>query len=140
MLRALTRIQPRALPRTSLRAPVAARAFSTTLRARSDDHHGPPAPQLYGPGAKSEDKIPTDEEQATGLERYQLLGKMEGIDVFGLDALESGRLGTMKDPIKVPTIVRDFSRSWLDYHPHLLTVIPICLHLAPGIIGVADVS
>lgn len=107
MLRAFTRITPRALPRTSAFSR-SNRAFSTTPLARSDDHHGPPAPQLYGPGAKSEDKIPTDEEQATGIERYQLLGKMEGVDVFELGPLEAGRLGTMKDPIKVPTMVRTF--------------------------------
>ena len=105
MLRTITRLTPRALPRS---APVASRAFSLTARAASGEHHGPTAPQLYGPGAKSEDKIPTDEEQATGIERYQLLGKMEGVDVFDMGPLESGRLGTMKDPIKVPTMVRLF--------------------------------
>ncbi|CAL9728150.1 cytochrome c oxidase subunit 4, mitochondrial [Monosporozyma unispora] len=55
---------------------------------------------LIGPGAK-EGTIPTDLEQATGLERLELLGKLEGIDVFDTKPLDASRRGTMKDPIVV---------------------------------------
>jgi cytochrome c oxidase subunit 5b len=54
---------------------------------------------------KDKNNIPTDEEQATGLERFQLLGRMEGVDVFDMAPLDSSRLGTVADPIKVPTLV-----------------------------------
>jgi len=45
--------------------------------------------------------VPTDLEQATGLERLEILGKMEGVDIFDMKPLDSSRLGTFKDPIVV---------------------------------------
>ena len=45
--------------------------------------------------------IPTDIEQATGLERLEILGKMQGVDVFDMKPLDASRLGTIKDPIVV---------------------------------------
>lgn len=48
---------------------------------------------LLPPGAKS-GSIPTDIEQATGLERLELLGKMQGIDVWDMRPLDSSRKGT----------------------------------------------
>ncbi|CAK5262255.1 unnamed protein product [Mycena citricolor] len=72
------------------------RAFSTTLRAAS----GPKPPSIFGPGGKA-GEVPTDFEQATGLERFELLGEMEGIDVFDGAPLDSSRVGTKKDPILV---------------------------------------
>lgn len=45
--------------------------------------------------------VPTDLEQATGLERFEILGKMQGIDVFDMKPLPSDRLGTIKEPIMV---------------------------------------
>lgn len=45
--------------------------------------------------------VPTDVEQATGLERLEILGKMQGIDIFDMKPLPSDRLGTVKDPIMV---------------------------------------
>ncbi|KFH42586.1 Cytochrome c oxidase subunit-like protein [Hapsidospora chrysogenum ATCC 11550] len=53
---------------------------------------------LFGPGAEP-GTVPTDLEQATGLERLEILGKMEGVDVFDMRPLDSSRLGTMEDPI-----------------------------------------
>lgn len=53
---------------------------------------------LIGPGASS-NEIPTDLEQSTGLERLELLGKLEGIDVFDTKPLDDTRTGTLKDPI-----------------------------------------
>ncbi|KAL9621370.1 MAG: hypothetical protein Q9160_004130 [Pyrenula sp. 1 TL-2023] len=45
--------------------------------------------------------IPTDIEQATGLERLEILGKMQGVDIFDMRPLPSDRRGTFKDPIVV---------------------------------------
>jgi len=55
---------------------------------------------LLPPGATS-GTMPTDIEQATGLERLELLGKMEGIDIFDMRPLDASRLGTLEDPIIV---------------------------------------
>lgn len=55
---------------------------------------------LVGAGAK-EGEVPTDLQQATGLERFELLGKMEGIEVFETEPLDSSRIGTMADPIMI---------------------------------------
>ncbi|KAF2808281.1 subunit IV of cytochrome c oxidase [Mytilinidion resinicola] len=45
--------------------------------------------------------VPTDLEQATGLERFEILGKMEGVDVFDMKPLDSSRKGTLDNPIVV---------------------------------------
>jgi cytochrome c oxidase subunit 5b len=55
---------------------------------------------LFGPGA-APGTVPTDLEQATGLERLEILGKMEGVDIFDMKPLDASRLGTMEDPIIV---------------------------------------
>jgi cytochrome c oxidase subunit 5b len=48
---------------------------------------------LLPPGGKP-GTIPTDLEQATGLERLELLGKMQGIDIFDMRPLDASRKGT----------------------------------------------
>jgi cytochrome c oxidase subunit 5b len=53
-----------------------------------------------GPGAKP-GTVPTDLEQATGLERLELLAKLEGRELFDMAPLEMNRLGTKADPIIV---------------------------------------
>ncbi|PHH61613.1 hypothetical protein CDD81_8128 [Ophiocordyceps australis] len=58
------------------------------------------ADDLFGPGA-APGTVPTDLEQATGLERLEILGKMEGVDIFDMRPLDSSRKGTMEDPIMV---------------------------------------
>ncbi|KAK0704011.1 cytochrome c oxidase subunit VB-domain-containing protein [Lasiosphaeria miniovina] len=55
---------------------------------------------LFGPGAAT-GTVPTDLEQSTGLERLEILGKIEGIDVFDMKPLDASRLGTLEDPILV---------------------------------------
>ncbi|KAK4154936.1 cytochrome c oxidase subunit VB-domain-containing protein [Chaetomidium leptoderma] len=55
---------------------------------------------LVGPGARP-GTVPTDAEQATGLERLEILGKMEGVDVFDMRPLDASRLGTLENPIMV---------------------------------------
>jgi cytochrome c oxidase subunit 5b len=49
---------------------------------------------LIGPGA-AVGTVPTDLEQATGLERFEILGKMQGIDVFDMKPLDASRKGTV---------------------------------------------
>lgn len=88
----------------------ATRAFSTSriafqksvtkTAANLTEVDGPET--LIGPGAK-EGTVPTEVEQATGLARLELLGKMEGIDVFDTKPLDSSRIGTMENPILVET-------------------------------------
>lgn len=38
--------------------------------------------------------IPTDLAQATGLERLEILGKMQGVDIFDMKPLDASRHGT----------------------------------------------
>ncbi|KAK3944395.1 putative cytochrome c oxidase [Diplogelasinospora grovesii] len=55
---------------------------------------------LVGPGA-APGTVPTDLEQATGLERLEILGKMESVDIFDMRPLDASRLGTMENPVLV---------------------------------------
>lgn len=48
---------------------------------------------LLPPGAKP-GTVATDIEQATGLERLEILGKMQGIDIFDMKPLDASRVGT----------------------------------------------
>lgn len=59
---------------------------------------------LIGPGAQP-GTIPTDLDQATGLERFEILGKMEGVDVFDMEKPIFEGSGTMVDPYLVPTYI-----------------------------------
>ncbi|EOD46565.1 CaiB/baiF CoA-transferase family protein-like protein [Neofusicoccum parvum] len=58
---------------------------------------------LLPPGA-AVGAVPTDLEQATGLERLEILGKIQGVDIFDMKPLDSSRKGTVDNPI----IVRSF--------------------------------
>lgn len=49
---------------------------------------------LVGPGAKP-GTVPSDLEQATGIERLEILGKMQGVDIFDMKPLDASRLGTI---------------------------------------------
>lgn len=62
------------------------RFFSTTEIKTEED--------LVPPGAKS-GTVPSDIEQATGLERLELVGKMQGIDIFDMRPLDASRKGTL---------------------------------------------
>ncbi|EGX93880.1 subunit IV of cytochrome c oxidase [Cordyceps militaris CM01] len=68
-------------------------SYKTFTQVKTED-------DLFGPGAKA-GTVPTDLEQSTGLERLEILGKMEGVDIFDMRPLDASRLGTMEDPIKV---------------------------------------
>ena len=63
---------------------------------------GPPV--IQGDGAK-DGEMPTDEQQATGLERFELLGKLKGVDVFDMEPLQMTHLGTTENRIKVQSFV-----------------------------------
>lgn len=59
----------------------------------------PPSPteinnedDLIPPGAKP-GTTPTDVNQATGLERLELVGKMQGVDIFDMRPLDASRKG-----------------------------------------------
>ena len=97
----LRAVRPAALRVTRSRHINAVRALSSTSAARSDHH----APALFGPGA-TPGEVPTDEQQATGIERFQLLAEMQGVDAFDKEPLDSSRVGTFADPIKVFSLVR----------------------------------
>ena len=47
---------------------------------------------LLPPGGKP-GTVPTDLEQSTGLERLEILGKTQGIDIFDMKPLDASRLG-----------------------------------------------
>ncbi|GAA6063363.1 hypothetical protein JCM10212_004409 [Sporobolomyces blumeae] len=84
-----------AAPRAALPRVQPARTFLTSLPRFSA-----PEPTVLGPGGKT-GEVPTDIEQATGLERFELLHKLKGEEAFSLEPLEVTRLGTLNDPIMV---------------------------------------
>lgn len=52
--------------------------------------------------------VPTDLDQATGLERFELLGKMQGIDVFDMRPLDASRRGTgLASPTTMAFVIVD---------------------------------
>ena len=59
--------------------------YSITAEIKSED-------DLIAPGAKP-GTVPTDYIQATGLERLELIGKMQGIDIFDMRPLDASRKG-----------------------------------------------
>ncbi|KAI0784249.1 cytochrome c oxidase polypeptide IV, partial [Abortiporus biennis] len=81
----------------------AARALSTST-VRLSGHTV--VPQVFGEGAKP-GEVPTDENQSTGLERLQVLGEIEGVEVFDMAPLPSDRVGTLADPVKVLSYEHD---------------------------------
>ena len=95
---------------------IIAQQAARTIASSSRVHSEPP-PTLLGPGSKS-GAVPTDFEQATGMERLQLLGQMEGIDIFNTGPLIMTKMGTLKEPIMVPSYV-----SWIlsSYSLHFST-------------------
>ena len=75
------------------------------MRRTTTNHHSPPTEvkserDLFAPGA-APGTVPTDLEQATGLERLEILGKMQGVDIFDMKPLDASRVGTFEDPIVV---------------------------------------
>lgn len=56
--------------------------------------------------------MPTDLEQATGLERMELLGRMQGIDIFNSQPLDASRLGSSTPPL-LPILPQWFVGSYI---------------------------
>ncbi|CAL5870136.1 uncharacterized protein PFLUO_LOCUS4371 [Penicillium psychrofluorescens] len=90
-----------------------ARPFSSSVARRNDKKWAPKQEgkvlpfdeiknedDLIAPGAKP-GTVPTDISQATGLERLELIGKMQGIDIFDMRPLDASRKGTLDNPIIV---------------------------------------
>ncbi|KAI8372169.1 cytochrome c oxidase subunit VB-domain-containing protein [Blakeslea trispora] len=93
-----------ALRRAAIKAaPLATRAsvrpFSV-LGARFSGAVGHNVESSLGPGGKA-GEIPTDLEQATGLERAELLLKLQGKELFDMEPLDMTHKGTPKSPIVV---------------------------------------
>ncbi|CAG8485686.1 2020_t:CDS:2 [Paraglomus brasilianum] len=80
------------------RTPRVIRSFSVFGARRGDV-----SPSLIGPGAKP-NSIPTDLEQATGLERAEILAKIEGQEFFDMKPLLLTHLGTKSNPILVKSV------------------------------------
>jgi len=103
MFSSALRTAARAAARPALKAtrPAAIPAFRVAaLSTSAIRRSGEPAPSLFGPGGKA-GEVPSDLDQATGLERLQVLGEAEGFEVFDEAPLDSDRIGTQSDPIKV---------------------------------------
>ena len=65
---------------------------------------------LLPPGAEP-GTVPTDLDQATGLERFEILGKMQGVDVFDMKPLDASRkgIGAFSTFVKSFTIVDEIT-------------------------------
>ena len=85
-----------------------------------------------GPGAKA-GTVPTDLEQSTGLERLEILGKMEGVDIFDMRPLDSSRKGTMENPISVRSAGDEQYLGCTGYpaDSHVVTWLGVRLHPRP---------
>ena len=57
---------------------------------------------LLPPGAEP-GTVPTDLDQSTGLERLEILGKMQGIDVFDMRPLDASRKGMASFFLDLPS-------------------------------------
>ncbi|UZJ51455.1 hypothetical protein CBS101457_000775 [Exobasidium rhododendri] len=98
----LARVAPRlantARAGSNSRAVALPRSFTTSIRVLAS---GPPV--IQGEGGKV-GEVATDEEQSTGLERFELLGRLQGKDVFDLEPLDASRLGTKKAPVMIQSL------------------------------------
>lgn len=62
---------------------------------------------LFGPGAPA-GQVPTEVEQATGLDRLELLAEMQGQKLFDEEPLPAEFTGTKEKPVLVYSLVRQF--------------------------------
>lgn len=61
---------------------------------------------LFGPGTHEKGKQPSSFEIATGLDRLELLAKLEGIEIFDSAPLTQDRKGTPSDPVIIDSFDR----------------------------------
>jgi len=78
---------------------------SSTVRAFSvlGPRFGELSNNFFGPGAKP-GTVADDIDQATGIERAELLSKLEGKELFDLSPLKVTAMGTKKDPVMVKSV------------------------------------
>lgn len=82
---------------------------------------------LLPPGA-APGTMPTDLEQSTGLERLEILGKMQGVDIFDMRPLDASRKGAYNLSQSIFPTTRPFAERKSALHrqpicpPHLLRV------------------
>ncbi|KAK5110642.1 hypothetical protein LTR62_005682 [Meristemomyces frigidus] len=113
----LRRAAPALVKRAVFR-PTATRSFATSITRRDarpnegnpsvgkSDKLITPLDEIHGehdlmPPGGTPGTVPTDLEQATGLERLEILGKMQGVDIFDMRPLDASRRGTLDNPIVV---------------------------------------
>ncbi|KAF2027717.1 COX5B-domain-containing protein, partial [Setomelanomma holmii] len=113
---AVRRVAPRVLAQRTFTTSFVHRDAKPETPAPKDAAHSASSPSVLAGFKKLEDiktdedllppgaqpgTVPTDAEQATGLERLEILGKMQGVDIFDMRPLDASRLGTPEDPIVV---------------------------------------
>jgi len=74
------------------------------VSTKLEEATGPNA--LFGPGNTEPGKQPSSFEIATGIDRLELLAKLEGIDMFDLNPLVQDRKGTPDDPVVIDSFDR----------------------------------
>ena len=77
------------------------RSSFASFAPRQSDHQ---EPQIFGTGGK-DGEVPTDLDQATGIERFELLYKLKGEEAFSTQPLEVTKMGTLTAPIEVFSLV-----------------------------------
>jgi len=120
----LSRTLAARLTRPVLRVTAVTRNISSTPRCLSAPE--PSIPIQTGPGTPP-GRVPTDEEQATGPERLQLLGRQEGIDVFERKP-DFSKKGTMADPVLVPSLATTRIIGCTGYPPEEHRTLWLTLH------------
>ena len=68
---------------------------------------------LLPPGAEP-GTVPTDLDQSTGLERLEILGKMQGIDVFDMRPLDASRKGMISLFLDLLSWTGHLGFQWLE--------------------------
>lgn len=92
------------------------------------------------PEGASPGTVPTDIEQATGLERLEILGKMQGIDIFDMKPLPSDRMGTLKEPV----VIKSFGEeqycgcTGIPADSHHIKWLTVCLNSRGFSLGVRE--
>ncbi|KAI8873237.1 cytochrome c oxidase, partial [Ramicandelaber brevisporus] len=57
-----------------------------------------------GPGTADSNHIPSNFDQATGLERYEMMAELEGRKPWDIDPIVPAKIGTAKEPIVVESV------------------------------------
>ncbi|KAJ1972040.1 Cytochrome c oxidase subunit 4 [Dimargaris xerosporica] len=104
LVTALRRSMPVVARRSALVVrPQISRPFSALSVRFSASHDVDNPVVIQGPGAK-EGAVPTNADQAAGLERAEYLANLEGRQLFDMDPLPADRVGTRDNPIVVDSV------------------------------------